>query len=295
LKFLFICFVCFIVVAAGQNRFEVQTIVATSNPATSNPQTPYIFFSHTPSSNNWKLLGAGASTNYVSDSNITLLNTLLPETDYTGVYYLWFAQSSYSGPISESSITGYATYIYDPYDELDVQFFSAATSTSADFPQISVDVADGYYLTGGGAQAYVSNYQNFLTESYPVDGHTWSAKSKSHINSYPATLTAYAIGIKSLNSSVTISSYSINSHTSASAQHPSATASPFPGSGFVTGGGAQVNDPNDTLLSGNMLWATIPVLDNNGNAVGWSAASKDQWYVDSATITSYVISITLDY
>jgi len=300
MKFLFIiCFVCFIVVAAGQNRFDVRTVSITYGPS----QTPDIYMNSVdpPLNYNWKLLSGGATTNYVSDSNITLLSELTPGRSYYVNVWTWFVQSSYSGVVSESTITAYANFIYDPNDELDIQIFSATTTTASDFPQISVSVAAGYYLIGGGAEAIttVYNSQNFLTASYPSwdvytwPPTTWTAKSKSHGTSYPATLTAYAIGIRSNNASVSISSYSVEWTTSGLAEHPSATSSNP--SVIATGGGALVNDPNDTLYSGNILWESVPVLDNNGNIIAWRASSKDHWYPDSTTITSYLIAIELDY
>ena len=37
---------------------------------------------------------------------------------------------------------------------------------------------------------------NLLTKSYPENDHTWSASSKDHKELSPATITAYAIGLK---------------------------------------------------------------------------------------------------
>jgi hypothetical protein len=53
-------------------------------------------------------------------------------------------------------------------------------------------------MVGGGAKANYTGEGNLLTASYPSNSSTWLAKSKDQIKSDPATITAYAVGIKVL-------------------------------------------------------------------------------------------------
>lgn len=65
-------------------------------------------------------------------------------------------------------------------------------------PSSSESVPYGYKLIGGGARTKNVNYSSggsLITESYP-SGNRWYAKSKDHKRSDPASMVAYAIGIK---------------------------------------------------------------------------------------------------
>ncbi|MCW5909604.1 MAG: hypothetical protein KIT62_00940 [Cyclobacteriaceae bacterium] len=74
------------------------------------------------------------------------------------------------------------------------------TSTTQAHPTISVTVPSDYQLIGGGARVnYGSGAGNLLTVSvgWPF-GNIWIAESKDHFISSPASITAYAIGIKKI-------------------------------------------------------------------------------------------------
>lgn len=71
-------------------------------------------------------------------------------------------------------------------------------SQTAQHPQTSVSLPEGYTLIGGGARVdYGSNWGNMLVSSYPMSSTTWNASSKDHIECSPAYITAYVVGIKS--------------------------------------------------------------------------------------------------
>ncbi len=71
------------------------------------------------------------------------------------------------------------------------------TSSVASHPSTSVSVSNGYKMIGGGAKVNWSGAGNLLTASYP-EGNSWNVKSKDHGVSSPASITAYAIGIKNI-------------------------------------------------------------------------------------------------
>ena len=69
------------------------------------------------------------------------------------------------------------------------------TLVAQQHPEIDVRAAFGYTLIGGGAEVHWSGAGNLLTASYP-QGNYWNARSKDHSTYSPATITAYAIGIR---------------------------------------------------------------------------------------------------
>ena len=65
-------------------------------------------------------------------------------------------------------------------------------------------------------------YGDLLSGSNPsADGKSWTASGKDHIHPSPASITAYAVGLKSKLDTVELE-VDINDHTSAKAAHPSA-------------------------------------------------------------------------
>jgi hypothetical protein len=51
-------------------------------------------------------------------------------------------------------------------------------------------------MVGGGAEVHWHDPGNMLTASYPNDSNDWTAQSKDHLKSSPATITAYAVEIQ---------------------------------------------------------------------------------------------------
>jgi hypothetical protein len=70
-------------------------------------------------------------------------------------------------------------------------------SIRKDHPSEKCSPDNGFALAGGGAFVdFEPGLGNLLISSYPENDHTWAARSKDHRNSSPATITAYAIGLK---------------------------------------------------------------------------------------------------
>jgi len=172
------------------------------------------------------------------------------------------------------------------------QSVQQVTGASADHPSATAYVANGFTGVGGGASDnYGSGTGNMLTGSFPVyEGGTitaWTATGKDQIDSDPATVTAYAIGIQ-LPAGVNFD-LDINRAVSAPAEHPSVTAS-APDGNTVLGGGA-VDIYTGT---GNILTQSAPGPIVNNAAMSWAVAGKDHVQADpSGTVTSWVISMEL--
>ncbi len=182
---------------------------------------------------------------------------------------------------------GYTLYCYT----------TSTTSSSADHPTTTAVLPRGYVLTGGGAtDNYGNGAGNMLTASYPVQVsgsstyNGWCVAGKDHIDADPATITAYAIGIRieDENGQSLPIQQSVQQVTGDSAAHPSATATVAPGFTGV-GGGALDNYGGGT---GNMLTGSFPVYQGS-EITGWTATGKDQIDSDPATVTAYAIGIQL--
>ena len=169
----------------------------------------------------------------------------------------------------------------------------SATSPVAHHPEASVWFPPGYTLTGGGAWDDWTGSGNMLVSSYPIKPtgsdvyNGWKATGKDNNIPDPAALTVWAIGIKIIiDGEPAPIEQRVFEFTSGSAHHPQTTASLLEGWTGI-GGGAKDNYTG----SGNMLWASYPVLNGVGQVTGWTAAGKDQIIPDESTITAYVIGI----
>lgn len=72
---------------------------------------------------------------------------------------------------------------------------TTATSSKTNWPATQANLPAEYTLIGGGAAVNWSGQGALLVKSAP-NGNSWSVSGKDHKDSSPATITAYAIGIK---------------------------------------------------------------------------------------------------
>ena len=70
-----------------------------------------------------------------------------------------------------------------------------ARSDKESHPHATVRVGADYVFVGGGAKVNWEGSGNLLTASYPDDQGGWTAASKDHIESDPAVIVAYALGV----------------------------------------------------------------------------------------------------
>lgn len=161
----------------------------------------------------------------------------------------------------------------------------------------TVDVTSGYVMVGGGAQTSdpggnPANVDAILTAAYPVPDNSfdmYTASNKDHDGFYyTSNLSAYAIGIKLTYANGTVVPRSdiikhlgLNYVTSASAEHPSATAPTYPSNYITLSGGAF-----DNYGTG---WGNL-VYENDYSSSIAVAQGKDQNGVDACAITAYDLS-----
>lgn len=156
----------------------------------------------------------------------------------------------------------------------------SGTSAVAAHPTLQVDLPAGYIAVGGGARVNYTGVGNMLYESYPVTGlGGWVASGKDHLQSDPASITVWAIGLSTSflgQYGLHVSSY--NSTSSPIANHPRQT---FVIPNFrLTGAGARDNWSG----VGNLLTASFPSDRQTVVAEG-----KDHIQEDPSTITAYAI------
>ena len=230
--------------------------------------------------NGYKILSGGAKV--VCQGDGELLTASYPIGDNQ-----WSAKAKDAVVPDKAILTVYAVAVYDPYNWLDVKVFSSV-STLVAHPTASISVDSDYAMTGGGAQTTYMGVGNYLTASYPASAGTWSVASKDHINSCPATITAYAIGVK-WSSTAQSRFFGLHAITTQYEQassnpnaHPESTVA-APSGTTTVGGGAFVDCGAG---EGNMLFQSFPLDANN-----WYAIAKDHELSSIATLTVYAIGV----
>ena len=233
---------------------------------------------------NYKMLSGGATDNYAGGYG-NMLTGSFPASNNS-----WQANGKSQNVGDPSTVTAYALVVYDPMNIWNVERFEGKAGPIARHPVASIAIPEneGWAMTGGGAQLKTAGSGNLLTASYP---HTdkkgamngWWCNAKDHFNNSIATLTPYAMAIKTDVPGVTIST-KMNSQISPRAEHPSEDVTLDAGLVMV-GGGAQVHWTG----AGNLLTASAPGSQNS-----WMVKSKDHQQSSPATITSYVIGAKVE-
>ncbi|MCW3463869.1 hypothetical protein [Chitinophaga nivalis] len=141
------------------------------------------------------LIGGGAVATYPQGSYGALLTASYPDNNLS----TWHAASKDHIQSASHTLTGYAIGLKlsgVTKDELKTYIqISSNTTGTAGHPNTYVSTNGGYTLIGGGAKVNWSGWGNLLTKSIP-SGNSWLVGSKDHIESSPASITAYAIGIQ---------------------------------------------------------------------------------------------------
>jgi hypothetical protein len=244
----------------------IQLFVATSGPA----QHPSVDV-NVPAG--FKILGGGALDHWSGMGN--LLTASYPKGLQT-----WSVAGKDHEQVSPASISAYALALQDPNDQWDV-FIKKETSNPAQHPQAVATLPDGYVLTGGGAFVDWHGAGNLLTASFPTSDSAWEARSKDHDVVDPASISAYAIGIRPRTGTPKVV-HTIKSATGLAAAHPSASVCLGPG--FALSGGGAIDNWEG---NGNLLTGSFP----QGGC--WFASGKDHVHPSPATITAYAIGIRL--
>jgi len=153
-------------------------------------------------------------------------------------------------------------------------------SSVASHPEATVEVPVGYKILGGGAFAHGDPSKgSLLTECFPLDLQHWRVKSKDQIYPDPSSITGYALALYDPEDKYDVK---IFNDTSAVAAHPSISVTVEEGY-VLTGGGAC---SHCDYRKGNLLTATYP-----SSVSTWTAAAKDHFIPDPASLTVYAIGI----
>lgn len=155
----------------------------------------------------------------------------------------------------------------------------AVESAVAAHPEAEVKVAQGYKVVGCGARVNWSGAGNLLTALYP-NGAAQSciARSKDHILSSPASISAWAIGLYDPQNEWEVTIFSQSTGATA---HPRGSVT-VPTGWAMTGGGAQLNYGS----YGSLLTANFPASHDT-----WEARGKDHEWSDPSSMTVYAIGI----
>lgn len=112
----------------------------------------------------------------------------------------WKARSKDHSVVSRANLTVYAIGIKEtlPVGRIERSIHSEDSGHAA-HPRATADVSSGFALTGGGAEVHWTGAGNLLWQLRPTTEtafQDFTAGSKDHQHTSPATLTAYSIGIK---------------------------------------------------------------------------------------------------
>ncbi|WP_090381346.1 hypothetical protein [Dyadobacter sp. SG02] len=239
----------------------------------------------------FRIIGGGATVP-IGKSNF-LMNSY-PHQDQNGNITGWTA-STHDIAIpadTNSHLTSYAIAVYDPSYSgnqstlLDVQVKTGNGSNpniGRDAAQAKVD--DGFILSGGGIQSQtLKGVEKYLLGSYPIDSSTWKAENSDYeVEAKEVNLTAYAIGVKSLNPALTIIASRISTPPS-KFQYGNQVAQ-LGGGVSAVGGGVSVENAEGF---GNLVQQTYP-----SSAGDWTEYDTDlDGHVTFANCAAYVIGFT---
>ena len=158
-----------------------------------------------------------------------------------------------------------------------------ATSTSGVYPhpEATATLPSGYLVLGGGFRVDWHGGGNLATASFPSSYTSWTVRSKDHEVSDPASITAYAIGIRRDLPVGTVETH-IQRVDSSPAQHPLGFAGVLPGF-TLTGGGAQAH----WRLQGNLLWKLAPT------EYGFEGGAKDHDVPEVSVLSVYSVAMRI--
>ena len=228
----------------------------------------------------YKVISGGAE---LADGDI-LMKASYPSsaTSWTATFKDHLA--GYSG-----GIVGYAVGLYDPNNEWDVVITTASSNMSPS-PSIKATVAEGYQMTGGGAEIIDGDANGIVIfGNFPFDDKNWMAVGNEHYFSGTGQIKSYAIGVRHKVETDCPSSCSIASEISTPAQHPVAVIS-RPDQVIVGGGAAGTLPEDGDGLAGNALIITAPQL----NGKQWLAKAKDHKIIQFGHVTCYAIECPAD-
>ena len=222
----------------------------------------------------YKVLSCGARVNWTGYGQ--LLTDVHVEDEHTCV------AASKAVQISDpSTLDVWAIALADSADAWEWTI-RTATSAAVPLPCATVQLPQGWALTGGGGLDHWSAWGGYLTVSRPEGTMGWTACAVHHMYVEATSITAYVVGIRPRNG-VPAPVVQIVAATGDAAEHPSARAELAAGV-TLTGGGAE----DHWVPAGNLLTASFP------EGSGWSAAGKDHGGGNTSvtSVTAYAIGLS---
>jgi hypothetical protein len=175
-----------------------------------------------------------------------------------------------------------------------VQRFDKDSGKPVPHPEATVMVPNTHIMLSGGFWVDWHGQGNLATASFPTAltpdvtlALGWKVKSKDHLAGSPATIWAYAVGIKSmLPGAVSVKQDIVYGKSSRPENHPTMEA-PLDSGFLLTGAGAQVN----WTKAGNMLTRIQPFVDDKSTPVVQKVvvSAKDHKESDPSEIRVYVV------
>ncbi|WFB09351.1 hypothetical protein LRS74_21625 [Streptomyces sp. LX-29] len=145
-----------------------------------------------PSSTDYVLVGGGFRVDWHGQGNLGTAS--FPATEFS-----WKARSKDHLVSDPANIRAYAIALrrHLPVGRVDVAITRADSGQTA-HPAAVAAVAPGYALTGGGGDVHWRGDGNLLWRLEPATSRTpsFSAAAKDHLRSDPASITAYALGVR---------------------------------------------------------------------------------------------------
>jgi hypothetical protein len=165
---------------------------------------------------------------------------------------------------------------------VDQMIYVTAYSSVMSHPNINVILPSEYQILGGGAQVGPNAQGNLLIASFPTNDVTWYAQSKDHFISSPASITAYAIGIRRGFAGLQIArDWSSGSPVSTGVASASLVA---PSGWVVASVGGEASQ--GTAGYGRLLFDMRPIT---GNVI--LVESKDHKHAESGFASAYMIRV----
>lgn len=163
--------------------------------------------------------------------------------------------------------------------------YTETTSTFVQHPQGTVSVPPGFLLVGGGARVNWSGAGNLLFQSFPTSSTQWTARSKDHGQTSPATITVKAIGLRPTISGFGSLDIAARQASTTFVGTSIGTATGRVEDGWVlgtVGGRATFNG------QGRLLFRMSPTTNFN-----FTVASKDHVFVDGGGTTAFFTQLRL--
>lgn len=240
-----------------------------------------------PTSNHVRILGGGASVG-PADGNIFLWAA------YPLSSQAWEVAAKEHTVLSTGVLTAYCIAADIPAaDYIIVQNRSPAL---VNHPQVQATLLPEFVLVGGGARVDwggSGTMGSFLYASRPGNGEAWFAAAKDHLIPNPATVTAYAIGVRrAFLDALGVKVVRLRSNSITALASPTVDCGPDNDQETaLIAGGAEVHWTG----AGSLLKASSPNIPPGGplppHPFTWLAEGAAHVVPDPATITAWALAL----